>query len=409
MVGVCGGRRYVVELLASWHACTLGQDSLPRSLARSLTRSLAIFLGLSLFAPPTPAKQTLALAAKPALTAAQTKTRLKCVAVDLDNTLWPGVLVEQEGKVKLSAGHLELHQMLLSLRARGVLLLTCSRNNEAAVLAAWEQIPPEAMALRPEHFVCHRIDWTPKSERLRAFAAAIGLAHDALLFIDDLEHERAEVAAAMPNCRIVDERVAAAVLRAELRAAEEAAGGRGVTFDAASRTERTQALLRRAEAARQHSSGPARGGHSKGGDKRRRKAAKAATGVSRVSGTGGGYAKTGGYPDSFLKTLDLRLCLRELDLLDHSSEGLRRACELAARTTQFNTALPSPEKEVQKTLETILRGGGQVWEMRLPPSPFLSLYHTCKRAHACSTHTHTLQLNLPLHPDNPPSITHTEL
>ena len=57
------------------------------------------------------------------------------------------------------------------------------------MLAAW----PPACLLRPAHFVCHCIGWGAKSERIRAAAAAMGVAHGAVLFIDDMPGERAEV------------------------------------------------------------------------------------------------------------------------------------------------------------------------------------------------------------------------
>ena len=73
-----------------------------------------------------------------------------------------------------------------------------------------------------------------------------------------------------------------------------------------------------------------------------------------IVGVGGG--NQGGYPVSFLRTLDL--CLR----CCHCTRGpnLTRAAELAARTTQFNTAAPQAQEQAMALLTHILASGGEV-------------------------------------------------
>lgn len=112
--------------------------------------------------------------------------------------------------------HAVLQRVLLDLQARGVLLVTCSRNDEQTVLQvrSHEQllsklylpintIPqawPRACALQPKHFVCHCFGWgEAKSARLAAAATAIGVAHSKLVFVDDSPSERAEVQMSMPQ------------------------------------------------------------------------------------------------------------------------------------------------------------------------------------------------------------------
>ena len=156
----------------------------------------------------------------------------------------------------------------------------------------------------------------------------------------------------------------------------------GVTADSLSRTEKTRAVLVREAAAREHaqqlaregsdlpgagSAGSGGGGdsgalgHAKNADKSRRRAAKTAGATERVSGVGGGYATTGGYPPAFLRTLDLKLSVQRC----LGGARLARAAELAARTTQFNTATPRPRAEVRATLEALVAtaAGGEVWTM----------------------------------------------
>lgn len=207
---------------------------------------------------------------------------VKCVAVDLDNTIWPGVLLEGLGDWHTPAGvplyHMQLQHELLRLHDCGVLLVSCSRNDEVPVLAAWP--PPNVCPLQPEHFVCHRFGWGAKSARLVDFCSTIGLAQQALVFVDDMPSERAEVHAAMPDSRVVGGDMTAAV--EVLRVEADRIGVTQLTADAASRTEKTRAVLARAAAAMEHSVRTS--SRSVGGEKTRRRAAKLAGAPERASG-----------------------------------------------------------------------------------------------------------------------------
>ena len=78
--------------------------------------------------------------------------------------------------------------------------------------------------------------------------------------------------------------------------------------------------------------------------------------LSVYVGTGGG--NQGGYPLSFLRTLGLKLSFRCCRC--GSDSELNRAAELAARTTQFNTAAPQPQEQALALLERLLASGGEV-------------------------------------------------
>jgi hypothetical protein len=73
-------------------------------------------------------------------------------------------------------------------------------------------------------------------------------------------------------------------------------------------------------------------------------------------GAGGG--NQGGYPVSFLRTLDLKLKLR--CCRNNNDSDMNRAAELAARTTQFNTASPQPQEQARTLLDQLLASGGEV-------------------------------------------------
>jgi FkbH-like protein len=127
----------------------------------------------------------------------------KCVVVDLDNTLWGGV-VGEDGPAGLRLGadypgvaYQELQRALLDLHRRGILLAVCSKNNERDALEVLERHP--GMLLRPEQFAALHINWRAKSDNLRAIAAELNIGTDALLLIDDNPVERREVRGAMPE------------------------------------------------------------------------------------------------------------------------------------------------------------------------------------------------------------------
>jgi FkbH-like protein len=114
----------------------------------------------------------------------------KCLVLDLDNTLWGGV-VGEEGPAGIRIGpgdaegeaFLDLHRRLLALRAQGVLLAVCSKNNPADVAEVFETRPE--IPLRPTDFAAAEICWDPKHEGLKKIAKALNIGTDSLVFLDD--------------------------------------------------------------------------------------------------------------------------------------------------------------------------------------------------------------------------------
>jgi FkbH-like protein len=143
--------------------------------------------------------------------------RIKCVIVDLDNTLWPGLASEPDFDLDDGAGTMSvgvyggIHQALRILKQRGVLLAVCSRNNEDDVRGAWQQLARMADAagldhlLKEEDFVIQKVSWRPKSVSVGEIMTALGLAAEAVLFIDDNGIERQEVQTAYPGLRTLGE------------------------------------------------------------------------------------------------------------------------------------------------------------------------------------------------------------
>jgi len=129
--------------------------------------------------------------------------RRKCVVVDLDDTLWGGVLGEEGPQGVLigteypGSGFLAFQHALLDLHSRGVLLAIASKNDPEQVDDVLRTRPE--MALRAEHFAARRINWNDKPTNLQEIADELSLGLDALVFIDDSPTERAIVAHSLPD------------------------------------------------------------------------------------------------------------------------------------------------------------------------------------------------------------------
>jgi FkbH-like protein len=132
----------------------------------------------------------------------------KCLVLDLDNTLWGGV-VGEDGPYGIDLGHeapgnayLAFQQAILDLWKRGVLLAINSKNNAADALEVLEHHPD--MLLRPHHFATIRINWLDKAENLRSIAEQLNIGLDSLVFLDDNPAECALVRARLPEVLTVN-------------------------------------------------------------------------------------------------------------------------------------------------------------------------------------------------------------
>ncbi|MFJ3232153.1 HAD-IIIC family phosphatase [Streptomyces sp. NPDC086787] len=121
----------------------------------------------------------------------------KCLVLDLDNTLWDGVLGDDGHDGIAAAGTLRgdafgaFQRAVRQLASQGVILAVSSKNERGAVLDALRTHPD--LLLREGDFARVYADWEPKSGHLTAVAAALGIGDDALVFADDSPAERAEV------------------------------------------------------------------------------------------------------------------------------------------------------------------------------------------------------------------------
>ncbi|HKW77340.1 MAG TPA: HAD-IIIC family phosphatase [Terriglobales bacterium] len=126
----------------------------------------------------------------------------KCLVLDLDNTLWGGVIGD-DGPDKIRIGketaeaeaYTAFQEYCLQLRSRGVLLAVCSKNSEAIARKGFEH--PDSV-LKQHHFSCFKANWEPKHENLKAIAAELNIGLDSLVFVDDNPAEREIVSAQLP-------------------------------------------------------------------------------------------------------------------------------------------------------------------------------------------------------------------
>jgi FkbH-like protein len=140
--------------------------------------------------------------------AAQILPPAKVIVLDLDNTLWGGIVGEdgaggiQIGPSGVGAAFAAFQDALLALRAQGVLLAVASKNNEADALEIFDHHP--GMRIRREHLAAHQISWQPKSASLRALAGELSLGIDSFVFVDDSPTECAEVRQVLPEVTVVE-------------------------------------------------------------------------------------------------------------------------------------------------------------------------------------------------------------
>ncbi|HEY3638811.1 MAG TPA: HAD-IIIC family phosphatase [Rhizomicrobium sp.] len=127
----------------------------------------------------------------------------KCLVLDLDNTLWGGVIGDDglEGIV-LGQGtargesFLSVQELAADLRMRGVVLAVCSKNNDEVARGPFRDHPE--MILREEHITVFQANWIDKASNLESIAKTLNIGVDALVLLDDNPAERAQVRAALP-------------------------------------------------------------------------------------------------------------------------------------------------------------------------------------------------------------------
>lgn len=134
--------------------------------------------------------------------------RKKCLVLDLDNTLWGGVLGEdgiegiQIGGDYPGKAFLYWQEALLQLAKSGVILTVCSKNNESDVVELWDRNP--YILLKKEAFSAYRINWTDKATNIKELAEELNIGLDSMVFVDDNPAERELVRQTLPMVSVPD-------------------------------------------------------------------------------------------------------------------------------------------------------------------------------------------------------------
>lgn len=132
----------------------------------------------------------------------------KCIVLDLDNTLWGGVVGEDgfEG-IKLGPTppgntYVEFQKRLLALHQRGIILAINSKNNQQDALDVIRKHP--YMILREEHFACMKINWNDKLANMKEIVNELNIGFDSLVFIDDDPVNRELIHTSLPQILTLD-------------------------------------------------------------------------------------------------------------------------------------------------------------------------------------------------------------
>lgn len=134
--------------------------------------------------------------------------RKKVIVLDLDNTLWGGVIGQDgmEGIMLNNDGpgkaFYDFQTELLKLFKMGIILVIASKNTEEVAMEAIENHP--YMVLRKNNFVAHRINWDNKAQNIRSMAKELNLGLDSFIFLDDSHFERGLVASEIPEVTVPD-------------------------------------------------------------------------------------------------------------------------------------------------------------------------------------------------------------
>lgn len=135
--------------------------------------------------------------------AAKQGRSFKCLVLDLDNTVWGGVIGDDglEGIVlgqgsPLGEAYTAFQDYARELTRRGVILAVCSKNDEANALEPFDKHPE--MVLKRGDIACFVANWDNKADNIRAIARDLNIGLDSLVFIDDNPFERNLVRQELP-------------------------------------------------------------------------------------------------------------------------------------------------------------------------------------------------------------------
>lgn len=131
----------------------------------------------------------------------------RCLVLDLDNTVWGGVIGDDgmDG-IKIAQGdatgeaHLAVQRLALELRDRGIVLAVSSKNTDGVARRPFREHPD--MLLREEHIAVFQANWSDKATNIRAIAEELSLGLESLVFLDDNPVERGLIRHELPEVAV---------------------------------------------------------------------------------------------------------------------------------------------------------------------------------------------------------------
>jgi len=134
-------------------------------------------------------------------------TAKKCLVLDLDNTLWGGVIAD-DGLEGIILGHgpageafVDFQRYVLKLKERGIILAVCSKNEEDIAKEVFLKHPD--MVLKLEDIVVFKANWKDKAGNIRDIAESLNIGLDSIVFVDDNPAERELVKTVLPMVNVV--------------------------------------------------------------------------------------------------------------------------------------------------------------------------------------------------------------
>lgn len=133
----------------------------------------------------------------------------RCLILDLDNTMWGGVIGDDGlSGIRLAQGdadgeaYLDFQQYVLSLRDRGIVLAVSSKNDDLVARSPFREHPE--MRVKEEHIAVFQANWNDKATNIAAIARELSLGLQSMVFVDDNPFERELVRQALPEVAVVE-------------------------------------------------------------------------------------------------------------------------------------------------------------------------------------------------------------
>lgn len=186
----------------NFYICDL--STVQNHLGKSVSFQTSVYINtemvLSIDALPFVAKQTVDIIA------AMNGQSKKCVILDLDNTVWGGVIGDdgieniQIGSLGIGKAFTEFQYWIKKLKNRGIIIAVCSKNTESVAKEPFEKHPD--MVLRLEDIAVFTANWENKADNIRQIQSILNIGFDSMVFLDDNPFERNIVRENIPGITV---------------------------------------------------------------------------------------------------------------------------------------------------------------------------------------------------------------